>query len=136
LRRPAAAALLGLVLVLAQTWLAAHGLEHLFHQADEPCQTCTIGAGIGGPLARAGNAPLPPPHHGADRASPASGIAPRPHGHRPQAARAPPAAPPHRPVETAPAGVASAGADPAASMQPGLALRQDLRALAGLPLPA
>jgi hypothetical protein len=90
LRRSLAIALLGLALLLAQGWLAAHELEHLFHEPDEPCNLCLVGLGLGSPLP--GAAP-PPVAVASDTAVErcGGGIARQSGGYHPQAARAPPA---------------------------------------------
>jgi len=82
---------LGLALFLAQAWLAAHELEHLFHHDDEPCAICLIGTGG---QAAAPSRPARPSAPAWLAASTPSLLEHRPlqrSGHRPQAARAPPA---------------------------------------------
>ena len=90
LRSSLAIALLGLALLLAQGWLAAHELEHLFHDPEEPCNLCMVGLGLGAPLPCA--AP-PPVVVASDTAAKrcGRGIARQCGGYHPQAARAPPA---------------------------------------------
>jgi len=90
LRRGLTVALLGLALVMAQAWLAAHELEHLFHEPEEPCGVCVVGLGLGAPLPAAA---LPPTTVAAATAVAGidRGVTPHSRDYHPQAARAPPA---------------------------------------------
>lgn len=90
LRSSLAIALLGLALLLAQGWLAAHELEHLFHEPEEPCNLCMVGLGLGAPLPVSAPPPMAVASDTAvERCRP--GVALHSGGYHPQAARAPPA---------------------------------------------
>jgi hypothetical protein len=54
-KQPLASLLLVCALLLAQTLLAAHGIEHLAHADEELCEVCLAGAPLGAAL---GAAPL------------------------------------------------------------------------------
>jgi hypothetical protein len=53
-KHPLASLLLAFALLLAQSLLAVHGIEHLAHDADEHlCELCLAGAPLGAALAEA-----------------------------------------------------------------------------------
>ena len=52
-KQPLAGLLLACVLLLAQTLLAAHAIEHLAHADEDLCEVCLAGAPLGAALAAA-----------------------------------------------------------------------------------
>jgi hypothetical protein len=51
--------LLACVMVLAQTALALHDVEHLGHVEQDQCETCVAGASLGAAQVAAGLRPVP-----------------------------------------------------------------------------
>jgi len=52
-KHPLGRLLLACALLLAQTLLAAHGIEHLAHADEDLCEVCLAGAPLGAALAEA-----------------------------------------------------------------------------------